>query len=203
MQTTGAHAITNITGRGIPVRGADIDTDRIIPARYLREVTFDNLGPHAFEDERKATGGSHPFDDPRFAGARVLVVNRNFGCGSSREHAPQSLHRWGIDAILGESFAEIFFGNCVAIGVPCLTLAPSEIDALQAAIESDPSLELRVDVQSATVRVGAADYSASIPGGAQKCFLTGDWDALGMLLGNPDEVQATGARLPYVNGFSR
>ncbi len=203
MQPTAALAITSVAGRGIPVRGADIDTDRIIPARFLREITFDNLGPHAFEDERKAAGGAHPFDDPRFRGARVLVVNRNFGCGSSREHAPQALHRWGIDAILGESFGEIFFGNCVAIGIPCLTLAPSEIDALQAAIESDPSLELQVDVKAATVRVGDAEYSASIPSGAQRSFLTGDWDALGMLLANPDEVKATRARLPYVNGFER
>ena len=201
MQPTSALAITTIAGRGIPVRGADIDTDRIIPARYLREVTFDNLGPHAFEDERRAMGGAHPFDDPRFGGARVLVVNRNFGCGSSREHAPQALHRWGIDAILGESFGEIFFGNCVAIGVPCLTLAPSEIDALQTAIESDSSLDLRVDIESATVCAGETEYSASIPGGARVSFLTGDWDALGVLLVNPDEVQATRDRLPYINGF--
>ena len=127
--------IARIAGRGMPVRGDDIDTDRIIPARYLREITFERLGPHAFEDERRALNGAHPMDDPRFADAGVLVVNKNFGCGSSREHAPQALLRRGIRAIVGESFAEIFFGNCVAIGLPCVTMTPEHVESLQALLD--------------------------------------------------------------------
>ena len=191
-----------ITGRGIPVRGNDIDTDRIIPARYLREITFEGLGPHAFEDERKALAGKHPFDDPRFRGAKVLVVNRNFGAGSSREHAPQALHRWGIAAIVGESFAEIFFGNCVAIGLPCLTLAPEQTESLQSLIEEEPSTELGIDIGTGRIEAADATFRATMPEATRQSFLSGAWDALGVLLGNPDEVQAARERLPYVERFA-
>lgn len=199
--STAGQPIEVITGRGIPVRGHDIDTDRIIPGRFLREITFDTLGAHAFEDERKALQGKHPFDDPRFQGARVLVVNRNFGSGSSREHAPQALHRWGIAAIVGESFAEIFFGNCVSIGVPCLTLAPEQIESLQSLIEEEPSTELRIEIATGRIEAASAAFQASIQEGAGRSFLSGEWDALGVLLSNPEEVEATRARLPYVNRF--
>ena len=193
--------IAQVAGRGVPVRGNDIDTDRIIPARYLREITFEGLGPHAFEDDRRALNGAHPLDDPRFAGASVLVVNENFGCGSSREHAPQALLRRGIRAIVGESFAEIFFGNCVAIGLPCLTVTPEHADALQALVEEAPETELTVDVEAERVVTGQGTYPAAIPASARGSFLTGSWDALGQLLENADEVRRTSARLPYLAGF--
>jgi len=198
---TSSRSITTIRGPGIAVRGNDIDTDRIIPARYLREITFDTLGAHAFEDERQHARGQHPFDDPRLRGAKVLVVNRNFGSGSSREHAPQALHRWGIDAIVGESFAEIFFGNCVAIGVPCLTLAAAQIEVLQSLVEEDPATALTVDLATGRVTAGDLSFAASLPDSVRHSFLSGDWDALAVLAANPDEVQATAARLPYLTGF--
>ena len=193
--------IARIAGRGVPVRGDDIDTDRIIPARYLREITFEGLGPHAFEDDRRALNGEHPMDDPRFADAGVLVVNQNFGCGSSREHAPQALLRRGIRAIVGESFAEIFFGNCVAIGLPCLTMSPEHADALQALVEEAPETELTVDVEAGRVVTDHGDYPAAIPASARASFLTGRWDALGQLLENADDVRTTSTRLPYLTGF--
>ena len=193
--------VSRVGGRGVPVRGDDIDTDRIIPARYLREITFEALGPHAFEDERRAQGGAHPMDDPRFADASVLVVNRNFGCGSSREHAPQALYRRGIHVIVGEGFAEIFFGNCVAIGLPCLTMSPEHIDSLQTLIEEEPASELTVDLQAERVATADASYPADMPAGPRESFLSGRWDALGQLLENPDDVRAASERLPYVTGF--
>src|SRR6185369_9149979 len=164
-----------ITGHAIPVRGNDIDTDRIIPARFLKTVVFDGLGEHAFEDDRaglKASGKTHPFDDAKYQGARVLLVNQNFGCGSSREHAPQALVRWGkgIAAILGESFAEIFHGNCVALGVPCGVVDAKTAEALISAVEKDPKLELRVDLASRTVTAGAATFAFSIAEGPRKQF---------------------------------
>ncbi len=193
--------IDRIVGRGVPVRGNDIDTDRIIPARYLREITFEGLGPHAFEDDRRARNGAHPLDDPRFVGAGVLVVNENFGCGSSREHAPQALLRRGIRAIVGESFAEIFFGNCVAIGLPCLTTTPEHADALQALLEEAPDTELTVDLEAERVVTDHGHYPAAIAASARASFLTGRWDALGQLLENADDVRKASARLPYLTGF--
>jgi 3-isopropylmalate/(R)-2-methylmalate dehydratase small subunit len=193
--------IARIVGRGVPVRGNDIDTDRIIPARYLREITFEGLGPHAFEDDRRALDGAHPLDDPRFAGAGVLVVNENFGCGSSREHAPQALLRRGIRAIVGESFAEIFFGNCVTIGLPCVTMAPEHVESLQALLDEAPDAELTVDIDGQRIVTDQGAYPAAVPASARASFLTGRWDALGQLLENADEVQATSARLPYLTGW--
>ena len=147
--------IDRIVGRGVPVRGNDIDTDRIIPARYLREITFEGLGPHAFEDDRRALNGAHPLDDPTLRGRRRAGGEReNFGCGSSREHAPQALLRRGIRAIVGESFAEIFFGNCVTIGLPCLTTTPEHADALQALLEEAPDTELTIDGRGGADRDG-------------------------------------------------
>jgi 3-isopropylmalate/(R)-2-methylmalate dehydratase small subunit len=191
--------ISVITGRGIPLRGDDIDTDRIIPARYLRAITFDGLGQHAFEDDRKA--GPHPFDEPAYQGASILIVNRNFGCGSSREHAPQALHRWGIHAIVGESFAGIFFGNATMIGLPCATAAHDDIVALMARVEQEPADEIRVDLEAGLCQAGNLQCSISLPPRAREALLTGAWDTTGMLLEDYHQVEAAARRLPYVTGF--
>lgn len=188
-----------ISGRVVPVRGNDIDTDRIIPARYLRTVTFDGLGEHAFEDDR--TGGGHPFDNQAYAGASVLVANENFGCGSSREHAPQSLLRWGIQVFVAESFAEIFFGNCVSLGLPCMTAAPADVTRLMDRIEAEPGLEVICDIEAGSVRFGDDSITASVPAGPRQQFLNGSWDALGQLLDEPAAIEAAAARLPYIKGF--
>lgn len=194
-------AVSIITGTGIPVRGNDIDTDRIIPARFLRAVTFDGLGEHAFEDDRKQAGGAHPFDDPRFARASILLVNNNFGSGSSREHAPQALMRWGIRAIIGQSFGEIFFGNSLTLGIPCVVLEESEIVQLQDAADTDPTAEVTVDLESRTIDLGDLSFSLQIPESVRGSLVSGRWDALGELLGAPDETRAVHDRLPYVGGF--
>ncbi|MEO1132522.1 MAG: 3-isopropylmalate dehydratase small subunit [Cyanobacteria bacterium J06639_1] len=189
--------IQSIIGRGIPLLGGDIDTDRIIPARFLRCVTFDGLGEHVFEDDRAQTNGAHPFDNPAYREAEILVANANFGCGSSREHAPQAIARWGIRALIGESFAEIFFGNCVAMGVPCVTATPEVVERIQTAIAANPQLFLTVDLQ--TKQVSWEDDSAAIEmgDGPRQMFLGGTWDACGQLLGNADSVRTVATQLPY------
>lgn len=194
--------ISRIEGSAIPLRGDDIDTDRIIPARFLRCVTFEGLGEHAFEDDREAAGGTHPFDQPAFSNATILVAGRNFGCGSSREHAPQSLMRRGIRGIVGESFAEIFFGNCVALGIPCLTLAAADVEALQSAVERDPGLPVVLDLEGRQVVAGEIRYDARLPDGVRRSFLSGTWDAAGLLLDDPEDIDAVARRLPYTNGFA-
>jgi 3-isopropylmalate/(R)-2-methylmalate dehydratase small subunit len=194
--------VQQVEGRALPLRGHDIDTDRIMPARYLRSVSFEGLEAHVFEDDRRlfpASQGVHPFGDPRFAGARVLLVNRNFGCGSSREHAPQGIYRWGIHAIVGESFSEIFFGNAVALGMPCVSVPPAAAAALQDAVASDPSLVVTVDLERLVVSCGDREVAASLPAAARDAFRTGAWDATGMLLDRFEEVEAVGAKLPYVS----
>jgi 3-isopropylmalate/(R)-2-methylmalate dehydratase small subunit len=191
--------VAEAVGRGISLRGDDIDTDRIIPARYLRQVTFDGLEKHVFEDDRKTT--QHAFDDRRFAGASVLVVNANFGCGSSREHAPQGLQRWGINAIVGESFAEIFFGNSTMIGLPCVTASPEDVRTLQDLIERSPETEIRIDIVKGTCDAGDLHLKVSIPPNVRDALITGAWDTTGLLLDRYDEVDAASNRLPYVSGF--
>ena len=196
--------IDKITGRGLPLRGNDIDTDRIIPARFLKCVSFDGLEAHAFEDDRKQLaerGQVHPFSDPTYTGARILIVNGNFGCGSSREHAPQALQRWGIRAVVGESFSEIFFGNSVALGMPCLTVSAQDAEALLSAVEANPEAEITVSVGAQTVEVNGSRYQAAIPGGAREAFTAGTWDATGLLLDDFDQVREVASRLPYVSGF--
>jgi 3-isopropylmalate/(R)-2-methylmalate dehydratase small subunit len=196
--------IDEISGRGVPLRGNDIDTDRIIPARFLKSVTFENLETHAFEDDRKQLeerGQVHAFWNPRYKGGRILIVNSNFGCGSSREHAPQALQRWGIDAVIGESFSEIFFGNSVALGMPCLTVSAGDAEALLSAVEADPQAELRVRVSAQTVSVKGKTYHANLPAGAREAFTAGTWDATGLLLDNFDQVKNVAKNLPYVSGF--
>jgi 3-isopropylmalate/(R)-2-methylmalate dehydratase small subunit len=191
--------VTEAVGRGISLRGDDIDTDRIIPARYLRQITFDGLENHVFEDDRKTT--QHAFDDRRFAGASVLAVNANFGCGSSREHAPQGLQRWGINAIVAESFAEIFFGNSTMIGLPCVTASPEDVRKLQDLIERSPETEVRIDIVKGTCDAGDLHLTVSIPPNVRDALITGAWDTTGLLLDRYEEVDAASARLPYVSGF--
>ncbi|WP_017298059.1 3-isopropylmalate dehydratase small subunit [Nodosilinea nodulosa] len=190
--------IKQITGAGISLSGNDIDTDRIIPARFLKCVTFDGLGEQVFADDRAALKGRHPFDQPQYQGATVLVVNRNFGCGSSREHAPQAIARWGIQAVLGESFAEIFFGNCVAIGIPCLTATSDVIAQVQGLLEADPSISITLDLTTQTVAFGGQTAAVSMPEGVRQAFLAGTWDACGQLVANAEAIRATAAALPYV-----
>ena len=198
-----ARRITRIEGRGIPLRGHDIDTDRIIPARYLRTVSFDGLERHVFADDRAqwSASGRHPFDDPAYGGAAVLIVNRNFGCGSSREHAPQALQRWGLRAIVGESFSEIFFGNAVALGLLCVVVAPDAASRLQDLVESNPAVPLAVDLQAGEVEAGGSTYPARMPAAARDALLTGAWDATGLLLEPVEQVKAVAGRLPYISGF--
>jgi 3-isopropylmalate/(R)-2-methylmalate dehydratase small subunit len=191
--------ILKVEGRAIPVRGDDIDTDRIIPARFLRCVTFDGLGEHAFEDDRKQLGGKHPFDREEFQGAKILVVGDNFGCGSSREHAPQSLQRWGIDGIVGVSFAEIFFGNCMALGLPCFTLPAAQIASVQDAIEADPTTTLAMDVDLRELSVGDQVFEATLPDGVREALTSGRWDSLSLLLDGPEKIEEVAGALPYVS----
>ena len=198
--------ILEVAGRALPLVGDDIDTDRIMPARHLRAITFDGLEQHVFGDDRThaaAQGIVHPMDDPRFAGAALMVVNSNFGCGSSREHAPQGLVRWGVRAMIGESFSEIFFGNSVMLGLPAVTAAPADIAALQAAIERDPTTEVRVDLEAMRVTAGDLDIAVHLPPAARDALITGRWDGLRLLLDDFDAVRATAAALPYLRGFGR
>jgi 3-isopropylmalate/(R)-2-methylmalate dehydratase small subunit len=197
---------TVITGRAVPVRGNDIDTDRIIPARYLRTVVFDGLGGHVFEDDRKQlseTGRLHPFDDPKYAQAEVLLVNQNFGCGSSREHAPQALKRWGrgIRAVVGESFAEIFYGNCAALGIPCPRLNEAAMVDLMSTVEKVPETELRVDLVAQAICVGSVSFPFEMPDGVRRAFIEGRWDSTTELMGAVDQIRATADRIPYFGDF--
>jgi 3-isopropylmalate/(R)-2-methylmalate dehydratase small subunit len=190
--------ITSITSTAIPLVGNDIDTDRIIPARFLRCVTFDGLGANVFEDDRSQLNGAHPFDLTQFQGANILIVNSNFGCGSSREHAPQALAKWGIQAIVGESYSEIFFGNCVAMGIPCLSADPATTSRLQEILTANPKTSVTVDLAALEVRCGDFSAPLSIGEGARQQLTSGTWDACGQLVANAAQTQATAAKLPYV-----
>ena len=198
--------IREIRGTALPVRGDDIDTDRIIPARFLKSISFEGLEDHLFEDDRReldaARPNSHPVSNPIYAGAAVMLVGSNFGCGSSREHAPQAIRRRGIRAVVGQSFSEIFFGNSVALGMPCVTAAEDAIDALMAMVERDPATTLVVDLEAMRVTAGAASCDIALPVAAREAFMDGSWDATGLLLENFAQVEAVAARLPYVNGFA-
>jgi len=199
--------ITRVSGKPIPLRGNDIDTDRIIPARFMKAVTFDGLGQYAFHDMRFHPSGeekAHVMNHPRFQakGPRVALVHKNFGCGSSREHAPQALLRWGIKAIVGESFADIFFGNCVALGIPCVTASEADVAALMAAAEEDPAHDLVVDIDALTAAYRGKTYKVSLPAGTRQQLLNGTWDATRTLLQAAEEVHETAKRLPYVSGFN-
>ena len=193
-------SIDAVEGRGLPLRGHDIDTDRIMPARFLRAVSFDGLEQHLFEDDRASTP-SHPFNNARYAGATVLVVNSNFGCGSSREHAPQGLARAGIRAIIGESFSEIFQGNAAMLGLPCFAASHDAIDALQRLLERTPETVIHADVESGVIVAGATRLAATLPPALRDSFLSGQWNPTAMLLDRFEDVRAVAARLPYLNGF--
>jgi 3-isopropylmalate/(R)-2-methylmalate dehydratase small subunit len=194
--------IESITGTAIPLLSDDIDTDRIIPARYLRSVTFEGLGEHAFEDDRKQHPTTHPFDDPRFKGASVLLSGRNFGCGSSREHAPQALIRFGIKACVAESFAEIFFGNCTSLGVACVCLPRESLEKLAGAIEHNPQLAVTVDLVEGVVRSGDTSIPFKMSDGARRALVTGEFDFLGQLLEGKSAIRETARKLPYVSNFA-
>lgn len=197
---------SRIVGKAISVRGNDIDTDRIIPARFVKSVLFDGLGEHVFADERqerRVAGGLHPFDDPRFADARILIVNKNFGCGSSREHAPQAIMRWGkgIQAIVGESFSNIFFGNCLANGVLAATVDGGVAQRLMAANEGDPDREFYIDLETMTVSFPGESHLISMPPGPRRQLVMGAWDTEAELLSARAEIMATAARIPYFNDW--
>ena len=204
--TGSGRELRQIAGTAVAVAGDDIDTDRIIPARFLKSLSFDALGEHAFEDERKALAGServHPFDDPRRAGAAVLLVGKNFGCGSSREHAPQALYRRGIRAVAGESFAEIFHGNSATIGLPCVTLSEADAAEARALIDADPELEVTVDLERKELRAGDRAWPVAVNESLRERFVAGTWDTLGELSSAPDRIAAVAKRLPYLNGWER
>jgi 3-isopropylmalate/(R)-2-methylmalate dehydratase small subunit len=192
--------ITGVTGHALVLRGDDIDTDRIIPARFLKAITFDGLDAHVFEDDRReatARGAQHPFDDPARCDARLLLVNANFGCGSSREHAPQALRRRGFRAIVGESFGEIFLGNSTAIGLACVTASRDDVADIMARSIESPSLTFTLDLDRQQLSVGDRAYAVSQPATIRHALLTGEWDATGLLLDNYEEVERVEARLPY------
>jgi 3-isopropylmalate/(R)-2-methylmalate dehydratase small subunit len=198
--------IRQLNGRALPLRGDNIDTDRIIPARFLRSITFEGLETHLFEDDRKQlaeAGAAHPLDEARFKGATILLVTANFGCGSSREHAPQAIRRYGIRAVVGESFSEIFFGNSVALGMPCVSADPATVKSLMQMVEHDPSTELTVDLEAMRLAAAGTTYTITLPGAARDSFLDGTWDATGLLLDRFEDVEAVAARLPYVSGVWR
>jgi 3-isopropylmalate/(R)-2-methylmalate dehydratase small subunit len=193
------------SGRAVTVRGNDIDTDRVIPARFLTRVVFDGLGPLVFADDRAAAargGRVHPMDAPGAQGASILFVNKNFGCGSSREHAPQALARWGIRAIVGESFAEIFFGNCVAMGVPCVTAGEASMLRLMEANEREPQTGFTVDLEQMAISFAGTSLPVSLLAATREQFLTGRWDSTSELLEAEAQIRSLAATLPYWNGWA-
>jgi 3-isopropylmalate/(R)-2-methylmalate dehydratase small subunit len=200
--------IARVAGRPIPLRGNDIDTDRIIPARYMKAVTFEGLGQYVFQDVRfDAEGHSkgHIMDDPCYQakGPRIAIVNKNFGCGSSREHAPQALLRWGIRALIGESFADIFFGNCLTLGMLCATASETDILKLMTAVEEDPARLLVLDLEQLTAVYGDKTFPITLPAGARTQLFEGTWDATRILLQAEAQVRETADRLPYTKRFAR
>lgn len=193
--------ITSVVARGVYVPGSDIDTDRIIPARFMKCVTFDGLGQYLFYDARHNADDSlkdHPLNDERFAGAGVILSGINFGCGSSREHAPQAISKAGYRAVIAQSFAEIFFGNCATLGIPCVAGTHKDIEALGAALEADPSIEITIDIEKREVRYGDQSFPVTIPDTARDAFLAGTWDPIGELVDGVDAVAKTASALSYM-----
>lgn len=197
--------IVKISGTAVPMRGNDIDTDRIIPARYLKEVTFARMGDYPFFDERYSSDGKkkdHPFNDPEYRGASLLFVNKNFGCGSSREHAPQALNRFGIKAIIGESFAAIFAGNCTMMGVPTVTVGTKEMQQLMKSVEENPKTEYSLDLDSKTLTFGSVKMVIDLPDTYRTALTEGSWDSTALLRANLEQVKKTAAKLPYLTRFA-
>jgi 3-isopropylmalate/(R)-2-methylmalate dehydratase small subunit len=193
--------ISKVVGTGVYVPGNDVDTDRIIPARFMKCVTFDGLGQYLFYDVRFDENGAkkgHPLDDPRHAGATILLANENFGCGSSREHAPQALAKFGIKAVVAESFAEIFFGNATTLGMPCVSVSHADVEALARAVEANPKTAVTVDLVAGTVSAGSASVKASMKPGARDALVNGEWDPIAQLLDGAAATQKTAANLPYL-----
>lgn len=193
--------ITTVTGRGVYVAGDDIDTDRIIPARFMKCVTFDGLGEYMFHDVRFFEDGlqkPHPLNDPRFGGSSILLSGENFGCGSSREHAPQAMYRFGIRAVIAESFAEIFFGNSTTLGMPCVEATGEQIARMAALIEADPSTRITVDVENSTVTCGEEVFHVNVRESAREALVGGRWDPIAELLEADDAIRQTASRLPYL-----
>jgi len=198
--------IESAQGHAVAVHGDDIDTDRIIPARFLKTITFDGLEDHVFEDDRleaQAHGKVHPFDDPAHKGAAILLGGANFGCGSSREHAPQAIKRWGIDAVVAVSFAEIFFGNSLMIGLACATVSPEQMADLMALADANPTLDFRLDIAASTLTAGDRVIPVTMPESVRSALLSGGWDATSLLLDKYEEVEQLAAQLPYVSGWDR
>jgi len=193
-------ALSHVSGCGLPLRGHDIDTDRVMPARFLVAVSFDGLERHVFEDDRKANP-AHPFNNARYVGASILVVNTNFGCGSSREHAPQGLLRYGIRAIIGESFSEIFQGNAAMLGMPCFVAGRESVELLQTLVEGTPRVLIAADVETGVITAGALRLAATVPASLRDAFLSGQWNPTAMLLDRFEEVRTVAARLPYIAGY--
>ncbi|EDY83716.1 3-isopropylmalate dehydratase, small subunit [Verrucomicrobiia bacterium DG1235] len=194
--------ITEVSGKGVVVAGDEIDTDRIIPARFMKCVTFDSMGEYLFYDVRKNEDGSdkeHPLNDPRFKEASILLTGANFGCGSSREHAPQAIYRYGFRGIIAESYAEIFFGNCTTLGIPCFIAAKEDIAKVAAAVEADPSLEITLDVESERIQFGNESVTAVVRDTAQKALVAGKWDMIGELSESAGDVASVVAKLPYMS----
>ena len=194
--------ITKVTGRAVYVSGDDIDTDRIIPARFMKCVTFDGLGEYLFHDVRfdeKGGKKTHALNDPRYAGASILLSNANFGCGSSREHAPQAIAKAGFRAVVAENFAEIFFGNSTTLGMPCVSVSREAVLALAAEIEARPETELTIDLATRTVTAGAQSFPFSMKPGALDALTKGEWDPIGQLLDGAERTKAVAANLPYLS----
>ena len=197
-----APAIESVAGTGVPMRGNDIDTDQIIPAQYLKVVTFEGLGQFAFQDQRFDDEGDptdHPFNEDRFREASIMAVNANFGSGSSREHAPQALMRWGIDAIVGESFAEIFAGNCLALGIPTATADRETVTRVQDWIEDNPDGEIELDVEAETLSYGEKTVDVEVDDTQRTALLDGVWDTTAVMRDNFDAVRETARALPYID----
>ena len=193
--------IKSIQGLSFTIRGDDIDTDRIIPARFLKCVSFSALGEQVFADDRKELNGNHPFDLAHNKGANILVVNDNFGCGSSREHAPQALMRWGIRLIIGESFAEIFFGNCLALGIPCLTASKEKIVKLQNRVEKNKHQIWNFNLKNLSISNQKETFKLNLDEGPYNMLYSGKWDATSQLLDEEEKINKTFNNLPYLNNF--
>ncbi|MGE5818317.1 MAG: 3-isopropylmalate dehydratase small subunit [Deltaproteobacteria bacterium] len=197
--------IIQVSGTAVPIRGNDIDTDRIIPARYLKEVTFARMGEYPFFDERFDSAGNlkpHPLNDPKYKGASILFVNKNFGCGSSREHAPQALYRYGIQAIVGESFAAIFAGNCTMMGVPTVAVSHEQVEQMMKTSEQNPQTRFTVDIEKKTITFGEQRVSIDLPETYRSALISGSWDSTTLLRSNLAQVKKTASRLPYMNRFA-